>query len=210
MGIVASSAKAEFCSVKHLKSKPMKTVLKVFLMAVAYLALFILGAASGAIHPMCYAYIGALLPLVSAFIYLYTCTLIRGFGAATALNGFVFVLFLIAGEADMAYIIGTVILTALAEILRKIKGYDTLKGVRWSFVPFAFSFFAYTLHWWTDTEGSLAAAVEGMPAGYDALMKPVIDNIPMLIVVLVLTIPVAMLTLRLAERAMKRPAATLN
>ena len=72
-------------------------------MAIAYLALFILGAASGAIHPMCYAYIGAVLPLVSAFIYLYTCTLIRGFGAATALNGFIFVLFLIAGEADLAY-----------------------------------------------------------------------------------------------------------
>ena len=59
------------------------------------------------LHPACYAYIGAVLPLVSAFIYLYTCTLIRGFGAATALNGFIFVLFLIAGEADLAYIIGT-------------------------------------------------------------------------------------------------------
>lgn len=42
-------------------------------MAIAYLALFILGAWSGAIHPACYAYIGAVLPLVSAFIYLYTC-----------------------------------------------------------------------------------------------------------------------------------------
>ena len=91
------------------KCKPMKTVLKVFLMAIAYLALFIMGAASGAIHPACYAYIGAVLPLVSAFIYLYTCTLIRGFGAATALNGFIFVLFLIAGEADLAYIIGTIV-----------------------------------------------------------------------------------------------------
>ena len=114
------------------------------------------------------------------------------------------VLFLIVGEADLAYIIVTVVLTALAEILRKIKGYDTSKGVRWSFVPFAFSFFAYTLHWWTDTEGSLAAAVEEMPAGYDELMKPVIDNIPVLIVVLVLTIPVAILAMRLAERAMKK------
>ena len=188
----------------------MKTVLKVFLMAIAYLALFILGAWSGAIHPMCYAYIGAVLPLVSAFIYLYTCTLIRGFGAASVLNGFVFVLFLIVGEADLAYIIGTVVLTALAEIIRKIKGYDTLKGVRWSFMPFAFSFFAYTAHWWTDTEGSLAAAVEEMPAGYDALMKPVIENIPVLIVVLVLTIPVAIFAMRLAERAMKKPASTLN
>ncbi len=188
----------------------MKNVLIVLLMAVAYLATFILGACSGAIHPACYAYIGALLPLVFAFIYLYTCTLIRGFGAATVLNGFVFVLFLIAGEADLAYIIGTVVLTALAEILRKIKGYDTLKGVRWSFVPFAFSFFAYTLHWWTDTEGSLAAAVEEMPAGYDQLMLPVIENIPMLVVVMVLTILVAILAMRLVERAMKKQAALLN
>ena len=182
----------------------MKTAIKIVLMAIAYLALFILGAWSGAIHPMCYAYIGAVLPLVSAFIYLYTCSNIRGFGAATALNGFILILFLIVGEADLAYIIGTVVLTALAEILRKIKGYDTLKGVRWSFVPFAFSFFAYTLHWWTDTAGALAAAVEEMPAGYDELMKPVIDNIPMLIVVMVLTIPVAMLAMRLAECAIKK------
>jgi len=46
----------------------MKTVFKLLLMAVAYLAIFILGAASGAIHPACYAYIGALLPLLSRFL----------------------------------------------------------------------------------------------------------------------------------------------
>ena len=188
----------------------MRTVLKIFLMAIAYLALFILGAWSGAIHPACYAYIGALLPLFFAFIYLYTCTLIHGFGAATVLNAFIFVLFLIAGEADLTYIIGTVVLTVLAEILRRMKGYDTLKGVRWSFVPFAFSFFAYTLHWWTDTEGSLAAAVKEMPAGYDELMKPVIDNAPMLIIVLILSIPVAILAIRLAERTMKKQTVLLK
>ena len=37
----------------------MNNVLKLLLMAVAYLAIFILGAISGIIHPMCYAYIGA-------------------------------------------------------------------------------------------------------------------------------------------------------
>lgn len=184
----------------------MKTVLKVLLMAVAYLLTFILGATSGIIHPACYAYVGVVLPLLTAFIYLYTCTLLRSFGAATTLNGFVTVLFLIAGEADMAYIIGTVVLTAAAEFIRKANGYDTLKGVRWSFLPFAFSFFAYTAHWWTDTEGSLAAAVEEMPAGYDQLMVPVIDNIPVLIVVLVLTIPMAFFAMWLAQRAMKKQA----
>lgn len=180
------------------------------LMAVAYLVTFILGAASGAIHPACYAYAGAVLPLIFAYIYLYTCSIFRGFGAATALNGFILVLFLIAGEADLPYIIGTVVLTALAEILRKVFGYDTIKGVRWSFIPFAFSFFAYTSHWWFDTEGSLAAAVEEMPAGYDQLMIPVINNIPVMIVVLVLTIPVAILAMRLAERIMKKPTSELE
>lgn len=192
------------------KKLTFKKVAIVFLMAVAYLATFILGASSGAIHPAFYAYIGALLPLLTAFIYLYTCTLLPHFGAATVLNGFVFVLFLIAGEADVAYIIGTVVLTALAEIIRKANGYDTLNGVRWSFLPFAFSFFAYTAHWWTDTEGSLAAAVEEMPAGYDQLMLPVINNIPVLIVVLLLTVPVAILAMRLAERVMKKRAELLK
>ncbi len=188
----------------------MKPVFKVLLMAAAYLVTFILGASSGAIHPACYAYIGALLPLVFAFIYLYTCSIIRGFGTATALNGFILVLFLIVDEADLGYIIATVVITALAELLRKVFGYDTKKGVRWSFIPFAFSFFAYISHWWTDTEGSLAAAVEEMPAGYDQLMIPVIDNIPVLIIVLILTIPVAILAMRLAERTLKKPAATLK
>lgn len=98
----------------------------------------------------------------------------------------------------------------MAEILRKVNGYDTLKGVRWSFLPFAFSFFAYTAHWWTDTEGSLAAAVEEMPAGYDQLMLPVINNIPVLIVVLVLTVPVAILAIRLADRTMKKSASLMK
>lgn len=188
----------------------MKTAIKILLMAVAYLATFILGATSGIIHPACYAYVGVLLPLLTAFIYLYTCTLIPRFGAATALNGFILVLFLIAGEADITFIIGMVVLSALAEILRKVNGYDTLKGVRWSFLPFAFSFFAYTAHWWTDTEGSLAAAVEEMPAGYDQLMLPVINNIPVLIVVLVLTVPVAILAIRLADRTMKKSASLMK
>ena len=188
----------------------MKPVFKIILLALAYLATFILGATSGIIHPACYAYIGAILPLLTALIYLLTCATIRGFGAATILNGFVFVLFLIAGEADTPYIIGTIVLTALAEVIRFFCEYDTLKGIRWSFIPLAFSFFAYTSHWWFDTEGSLAAAFEEMPAGYDQMMIPVINNIPVLIVVLVLTIPVAILAMRLAERALKRQTKSLK
>lgn len=182
----------------------MKKTFKVLLMAIAYLAIFILGAASGIIHPMCYAYAGIILPFLSAFVYLNTSTVIRSFGAATALNGFILVLFLLAGEADTAFIVGMIVLTALSEIIRYLLKYDTLKGILWSFVPFAFSYFTYTAHWWTDTEGSLAAAVEEMPAGYDELMKPVIENVPALIVILLLTIPVSIFAMKIAQNALKK------
>ena len=182
----------------------MKPVIKVALTAVAYFATFILGAASGAIHPACYAYVGALLPLLFAFPYLYACSLIRGFGAAAVLNGFILVLFLVSGEADTGYVVITLMLTALSEILRRAFGYDTDKGIRVSFIPFAFSFFAYTSHWWTDTDGSLAAAVAEMPQGYDQQMLPIIENIPALIIVLVLTVPVAILSMRGAQQFCRR------
>ena len=61
-----------------------------------------------------------------------------------------------------------------------------------------------------DTEGSLSAAVEEMPAGYDQLMIPVINNIPALIVVLVVTIPVSMLAMRLAERILNKQTEGLD
>ena len=182
----------------------------VIISAVLYLLLYIAGAASGAIHPACFAYVGAVLPLLFSSIYLYTASVMKCFGAAAVLNGFVLVVGLIAGEGNPALIIGMILLAAAAEFIRYRCGYDTIKGVRSSFIPFAFSFFAYTAHWWTDKEGSLASAVEEMPAGYADKMAKVIGNIPVLIIVLVLTVPVAILGMRLAEKAIRSKAGSLK
>ena len=186
------------------------TILKVLVAAIIYLALFVLGAASGAIHPACFAYVGTLLPILFAFVYFYTAANMRCFGAALALNVFVLVIGLIAGEGNLPLIIGLIVLALIAELIRKLCRYDTKKGVRLSFIPFAFSFYAYSAHWWTDTEGTLAAAVEEMPAGYADKAAAVIHNIPILIVMLVVTIPVAILGIWIAEKAMKKQAAKLQ
>ena len=178
----------------------MKTIFKVILLAIAYLATFFLGAFTGIIHPACYAYVGALLPFITAFIYKAMVNQVPGFGAASIMNGFVIVLFLIVGEADANVVIGMIVLAALSEFLHSKFKADTVKSLRWGFVPLAFSYFTYTAHWWTDTEGSLAAAVEEMRPGYDQLMIPVIDNIPMLIFVYLITIPLAILAIRLATK----------
>ncbi len=186
------------------------SVLRILPVVLIYLALFILASSCGLIHPACYAYAGTFVPIVFSFVYLYTAANLQTFGAALLLNGLLLIVGLIAGEGNLPFIIGLTVLTLLAEFIRWRNGYDTLKGVRWSFIPFAFSFYAYSAHWWTDTADSLAEAVEEMPVGYSDKMLPVIQNMPMLIIMLVLTVPVAILSMRLAEKMMKKQAAALK
>lgn len=185
-------------------------ILHVLIAAALYLVMYVLGSSCGLIHPACYAYAGTFVPILFAFVYLYTASKIQGFGAAVLLNGFALIAALIAGEGNLPLVIGLIVLALLAELVRGMNGYDTRKGVRRSFIPFAFSFYAYSAHWWTDTAGALAAAVEEMPAGYADKMQPVIQNTPVLIVMLVLTIPVAILSIRLAEGVLKKQAAALK
>ena len=185
-------------------------VVRILIAAIVYLVMFLLGSASGIISPACYAYAGTVMPILFAFVYLYTAANIQSFGAAAILNGFVLVIGLIIGEGNLPLIIGMVLFAALAEIIRKALGYDTLRGVRLSFIPLAFSFYAHSAHWWTDTEGSLQAAIEEMPAGYSDKMLPVISNIPALVIALILVIPVAILGMNLAGKLMKKQAAMLK
>ncbi len=185
-------------------------VFKILIAAIIHIALFVVGSVCGLIHPACYAFVGTILPILFAFVYLYVCANMRCFGAALSLNGFALIVGLIAGEGNLPLIIGLIGLALIAELIRKLKGYETLKGVRWSFIPFAFSFYAYAFHWWTDTEASLAEALEEMPAGYADKMASVIGDVRLLIVMLILVIPIAMLAMRLAEKVMKKQTAKLR
>jgi hypothetical protein len=190
-----------------MKKRPMFQILLAMLI---YAALFVLASSFGLIHPACYACAGTFVPILFSFVYLYVTANIQSFGAALLLNGFVLIVGLIAGEGNPPFVVGLIVLTLLAEFIRRLSGYETRRGVRLSFIPFAFSFYAYSAHWWTDTEGSLAAAVEEMPAGYADKMLPVIQNVPLLILMLALTIPVAILGMRFAESVMKKQAAKLQ
>ena len=182
----------------------------IVLSAVLYLLMFILASTCGLIHPACYAYVGSFVPLLFSFVYLYTAANIQQFGAATILNGFVLIVGSIMGEGNPAMIIGLILLTVFAEIIRKSIGYDTLGGVVLSFIPFAFSFYAYSAHWWTNTEESLAEAVEIMRPGYADTMQSVIGNTMVLIIMLILTVPAAILGMKLAAKVMKKQAAALR
>ena len=185
-------------------------VLGIVIAAIVYLILFVLGATTGLIHPACFAYVGTFLPLLFAFVYYYVAANLRCFGAAALLNVFVLIAALLAGEGNLPLIIGLLLLAVIAELIRMLCGYDTRRGVRRSFIPLAFSFYAYTAHWWTDPEGTLAAAAEEMSPAYAEKVRPIVENVPMLILMLALTVPVAILAIRLAEKALKKQAAKLK
>ena len=120
-------------------------ILRIAIAAVIYLALFPLASAYGLIHPACYAYVGALAPILFGFVYLYTAANLQSFGAAAILNGFTLIMGLIAGEGNLTFVVGMIVLALAAELVRKLHGYDTLKGVRRSFITLAFSFCRYRL-----------------------------------------------------------------
>ena len=187
-----------------------KSIITMIITAIVYLALYPIASSAGLIHPACYAYVGTLMPLLFAFVYLPASANWQRFGAAAILNGFVLILGFIAGEGNLPFAVGMIALTVIAEIIRGVCGYDTLKGTKLSFIPFAFSFYTYSAHWWFDKEGSLAAAVEEMPVGYADRMEPVINNIPVLVIALVLTVPVAILGMRIAEKVLKKQSSLLK
>ncbi len=185
-------------------------VWRILLAVVVYFVFCLLGSTSGLLGPAFFAYAGTALAFFFSFEYLYVAANMRCFGAAALLNVFVLIIGLLWGEGDLPLVIGLLLLAAIAELVRKRNGYDTLKGVRLSYIPLAYSFYAYVAHWWTDTEASLAAAAEEMPAGYADRMVPVIGNIPVLLLMLVLVIPMAIFGMRVAEKTMKKQAALLE
>ena len=121
-------------------------VFRLLLAALIYLGLFVLASSCGLIHPACYAYAGTFVPILFSLLYLYTASTIQGLGAALLLNGFVLIVGLIMGEGNPPMIIGLILLALAAELIRKLCGYETLRGVLLSFIPLAFSFYAYSRH----------------------------------------------------------------
>ena len=97
-------------------------VFGIMLAVIVYLAMFLLGATTGLIHPACFGYAGTFLPLLFAFAYYYTAANMRCFGAAALLNGFVLIVALIMGEGNPPLIIGMLLFAAIAEIIRMRSG----------------------------------------------------------------------------------------
>ncbi len=180
------------------------------LASLIYLVLLMACSATGLIHPFCYAYVGTVFPIFFSFIYFFISSRWQCFGAAITLNSILLVILIAFGEGGTPLIIGLIVLALISEVIRFLVGYTSMKGITFSFIPLAYSFYAYSIHWWTDTAESLEEAVEEMRAGYDAQMVQVIQNYPLLFIMLILVIPVAVLSIIMVRKIMKKSAEKLS
>ena len=188
-----------------------KTLLwQVPLASLIYLVLLMACSATGLIHPFCYAYVGTVFPIFFSFVYFFVSSRWRCFGAGLTLNSILLVILIAFGEGGSSLIIGLIVLALISEVVRFLLGYTNKKGIIFSFIPLAYSFYAYSIHWWTNTAESLEEAVEEMRAGYDVQMAQVIQNYPLLFVMLILVIPVAVLSIILVQKIMKKTAEKLE
>lgn len=178
--------------------------LRILISVIIYLVLIVLCSTCGLIHPACYAYVGTIFPLFLSFVYLWVASRMQYFGAAAILNVLVLGIGLIAGEGNQAFIIGMLVLAGASELLRLFCGYKTLSGIKWSFIPLAYSFYAYVFHWWTEPDDSLAEALEMFGQDYVDKMSSVISNTPVLVLMLLLVIPVAIYSMKLAQKVLKK------
>lgn len=180
------------------------------LASLIYMVLLMACSATGLIHPYCYAYVGTFFPIFFSFIYFFISSRWQCFGAGLTLNCLLLVILIVFGEGGNELVIGLIVLGLISEVIRFLVGYTSKKGIIFSFIPLAYSFYAYSIHWWTNTAESLEEAVEEMRAGYDAQMALVIQNTPLLFVMLILVIPVAILSIILVPKILKKSAEKLE
>ena len=87
------------------------------------------------------------------------------------MNLVVLLLFLAAGELSGWMAVTLAAGAVLAELVRRLGGYESLRAARWSFLPLAFSASGSPLYIWIDPARTAASAAEEMSPAYAAAVE---------------------------------------
>lgn len=87
------------------------------------------------------------------------------------MNLVVLLLFLAAGELSGWMAVTLAAGAVLAELVRRLGGYESLRAARWSFLPLAFSSSGSPLYIWIDPARTAASAAEEMSPAYAAAVE---------------------------------------
>lgn len=123
-----------------------------------YFLITVLVMMCGSFSPLFWVFLPAIPPPASGWLYLYLAARTPRFGVPVLMNLVVLLLFLAAGELSGWMAVTLAAGAVLAELVRRLGGYESLRAARWSFLPLAFSSSGSPLYIWIDP------ARDGQPA----------------------------------------------
>ena len=117
-----------------------------------YFLITVLVMMCGSFSPLFWVFLPAITAAASGWLYLYLAARTPRFGVPVLMNLVVLLLF-------------------LAELVRRLGGYESLRAARWSFLPLAFSSSGSPLYIWIDPARTAASAAEEMSPAYAAAVE---------------------------------------
>ena len=125
-----------------------------------YFLITVLVMMCGSFSPLFWVFLPAITAAASGWLYLYLAARTPRFGVPVLMNLVVLLLFLAAGELSGWMAVTLAAGAVLAELVRRLGGYESLRAARWSFLPLAFS-----------SSGTAASAAEEMSPAYAAAVE---------------------------------------
>ena len=130
-----------------------------------YFLITVLVMMCGSFSPLFWVFLPAITAAASGWLYLYLAARTPRFGVPVLMNLVVLLLFLAAGELSGWMAVTLAAGAVLAELVRRLGGYESLRAARWSFLPLAFSSSGI------DPARTAASAAEEMSPAYAAAVE---------------------------------------
>ena len=168
-----------------------------------YFVITMLVMMSGSFTPLTWIFMTALIGLLAGVPYMYITAREQIFGVSIIMNLIVGLIYFIAGELSNLVIVTLIASAILAEIIRKLSGYKSLKGNLCSYILFAFGMSGSPIYIWAFRDYTIQKAAKEMSAEYaasiDAMATPF-----MLAVMIAATIILAIIGGLIGEAILKK------
>lgn len=159
--------------------------------ALIYLAITLAVQVSGAYAAFAWLFMTPLIALFAWLPYLYLTAREQKAGVALLLNLVVIVAYGIAGELSTLLVVSLLAAAILAEITRKLSGYNSRKGNLVSYLFMAFSTVGSPLYVWVAHDYAIGECVEEISPAYAQAVEG-LSSPSMLIVMILATIVIAL------------------
>lgn len=159
--------------------------------ALIYLSITLAVQVSGAYAAFAWLFMTPLIALFAWLPYLYLTAREQKAGVALLLNLAVIVAYGIAGELSTLLVVSLLATAILAEITRKLSGYNSCKGNLVSYLFMAFSTVGSPLYVWVSHDYAIGECVEEISPAYAQAVEG-LSSPGMLIVMILATIVIAL------------------